>query len=225
VTFDLKQFGLLPEGFHQAGPAAHPPQGFSGSLRQLKEVFRAEVGQLVLLAVPPNVFDRVKLRRVSRQVLHMDLPLLARDKLAYRSTAVHRQSIPDNQQLGGDVSLEVLQELNDLLRLNRSREQSEVEAPDRNASYRRKALPVERILQNRRLPPWRPGPDTVGPLTQAALVHKHYGAVLLEGFFFNSGQRTRFHPRIAGSSRWVARPAGRWQLQPNERKIRHTCPG
>ena len=60
---------------------------------------------------------------------------------------------------------------------------------------------------------------------QTALVHKYYDSTLLERFFFISGQRTRFQRWIAGSSRWVARPTGRWQLQPKERKIRQTCPG
>ncbi len=38
-------------------------------------------------------------------------------------------------------------------------------------------------------------------LAQPALVHEDYGSLLLEGFFLMSGQRTRFHRWIAGSSR------------------------
>jgi|SRR5437879_13827019 len=119
----------------------------------------------------------------------------------------------------------MLQKLDDLRRLDAAREKAKIEVPDRNARDRREALPIERILQDWSLAARRPSPNPMRPFAQTAFVHKHYGALLAEGFFFSSGQRTRFQRRIAGSSRWVARPTGRWQLQPKERKIRQTCPG
>ena len=45
------------------------------------------------------------------------------------------------------------------------------------------------------------------------------------GRFFSSGQRWRFQRRMAASSRSRARPAGRWQLQPNWRSNHQTCRG
>ena len=72
------------------------------------------------------------------------------------------------------------------------------------------------------LAPRRPGSDPVRPLTQTTFVHKDYGSTLPERFFLISGQRLRFQRWIAGSLRWVARPTGRWQLQPSERSMRQT---
>lgn len=43
------------------------------------------------------------------------------------------------------------------------------------------------------------------------------------GRFFNSGQRTRFHRRMAASSRSSARLAGRCGVQPRERSRRQAC--
>jgi len=197
----------------------------SGSTAQLGEVFWAQIGQLMLFAVAPDVFHRVKFRRVSRQKLQMDLPILSGYKVAHPATAVDGQPVPDDQQLGTNVPLEVFQKLDDLRSLDAPGEQSKVEVPDRDPRHGRKALPVERILQDRSLATRSPSADPVRAFAQTALVHKNYGALLVQGLFFNSGQRTLFQRRMAGSSRWMARPVGRWQLQPKERNIRQTCPG
>jgi hypothetical protein len=90
------------------------------------------------------------------------------------------------------------------------------------------AVPTESLARNivsLCLASGSPGTNAVRSLAQTTLVHKYYGALLPQGFFLSSGQRTRFQRRIAGSSRCVARPVGRWQLQPKERSIRHTWPG
>jgi len=179
----------------------------------------------MLFAVAPDVFHRVKFRRVSRQKLQMDLPILSGYKVAHPATAVDGQPVPDDQQLGTNVPLEVFQKLDDLRSLDAPGEQSKVEVPDRDPRHGRKALPVERILQDRSLATRSPSADPVRAFAQTALVHKNYGALLVQGLFFNSGQRTLFQRRMAGSSRWMARPVGRWQLQPKERNIRQTCPG
>ena len=179
----------------------------------------------MLLAVTPDVFHRVEFRSVGGQILQVDLASQAGYKFMHQSTAMHRQPIPNDQELGADVPLKVLQELDDLRCFDAPGKQPEIKAPDGDSRDRRKALPVERVLQYGSFAARRPGANAVRPLAQTALVHKYYGALLPQGFFLSSGQRTRFQRRIAGSSRCVARPVGRWQLQPKERSIRHTCPG
>jgi len=135
------------------------------------------------------------------------------------------QAIPNNRQLGADVPLKVFQELDYLRSLDAAGKKPEIEIPHSNARHGREALPIEGVLEHRSVAPRRPGSHPVRPLAQTAFVHEDYGPVLLERFFFISRQRTRFQCWMAGSSRWVARPTGRWQLQPRERKILHTCPG
>ena len=225
VTLGLKQFRLLPEGFYQGWTATHPPERLAGGPAELGKILRAQIGQFMLLAISPDVFHRVEFRSVSRQILQKDLSTLRRHKLAHQTAAMGGQAIPNNRQLGADVSLKMFEKLDHLRGLDAAGEESEVEIPNGDACHGREALPVEGILQHRSLASRSPGSHPVRPLAQAALVHENYGPVLLERFFFISPQRTRFHCRIAGSSRCVARPTGRWQLQPRERKIRQTCPG
>ncbi len=143
----------------------------------------------------------------------------------HQAAAMDGRSIPNDQQLAANAPLEMLQKLYDLRAFDRAGVELEIKIPDGQSRNDREAFPVKVVLQHRSLAPWRPSSDPMRPLAQSAFVHKYYGSTLLERFFFISGQRTRFHCRIAGSSRCVARPTGRWQLQPRECKIRQTCPG
>jgi len=225
VTFGSKQFCLLPEGFHQRWPATQPSQSLAGSPAEVGKILGAEIGKFVLLAIAPDIFDRIEFRCIGWQTLQMDAAVLLLDVIPDQAAAVRGQSIPDHRERPANVLLQVFEELDHLRPLDAAGEESKVEIPNGDAGDGRKTVPVEGILQHRRLAPRRPGADPMRSLAQAAFVDKHYGPALLEGFFFISGQRTRFHCRMAGSSRWVARPTGRWQLQPKARKIRQTCPG
>src|SRR2546421_11933542 len=118
----------------------------------------------------------------------------------------------------------MLQETNQLGRFNASGIKPKVKIPNREASNSREALPIEGVLQHRSLASRGPSAYPMRPLAQAAFVHEHYRSPLLAGFFLISGQRSRFHRLMAASSRWMARPVGRWQLQPSERKMRQTWP-
>jgi hypothetical protein len=179
----------------------------------------------MLLAMSPDVFDRIKFRRIGGQTLQMDAAVLLRDIFPDQPAAVRRQPVPDDGEQPADVLLEMFEKLDHLRGLDAAGEKPEVEIPNGDACDGRKTVPVEGILQHGSLTSRSPGSDAMRPLAQSAFVHKNYGSALLEGFFLMSSQRTRFHCNIAGSSRWVARPTGRWQLQPSERKIRQTCPG
>jgi hypothetical protein len=56
-------------------------------------------------------------------------------------------------------------------------------------------------------------------LAQSTFVDEHDRPAFFPGFLI-SGQRFRFHCRIFSSFRSSARPTGRWQLQPNCRRMR-----
>src|ERR1700720_2921110 len=106
------------------------------------------------------------------------------------------------------------EKLDDLWATDRSWKQSEVEVPPGHARHRRQPLPVEVILQHRRLSAWRPGTAAVGALAQSTFVDEDDRTAFFPGFFLISGQRFCFHSRIFSSSRSSARPTGRWPLQP-----------
>jgi len=225
VTNRSKQICLFPEGFHQRWASTHPTQCLASRPTQLAEVFGTEIGEFMLFAVAPNVFHRIEFGRIGRQEFQLDCPALSSDKLTHQPATMYRQTVPNDRQSTADVPLKVFQKLYELRSLDAAGEKPEIEIPDGDARDSRQTLPVERVLQHGRLAPRCPSANPVWPLAQTALVHKHYRSALLERFFFISGHRTRFHRWMAGSSRWIARPTGRWQLQPRERKIRHTCPG
>src|ERR1035437_6936982 len=58
-------------------------------------------------------------------------------------------------------------------------------------------MPVEVILQHRRVSARGPGAHPMGPLAQPAFVDEDDGAPRAERFFLSCGQRTRFQYRMA----------------------------
>jgi hypothetical protein len=142
-----------------------------------------------------------------------------------QSTAMNRGTIPKDQQFSAHVSLEVLEELDDLQAFDAASMKLEVKPPKGQAADDRKAFPVERFLQDRRLPARGPSARPRWPSAQTAFVNKDDGATLLAGLFFNAGHSTRRHLRISFSLRSTARRSGRWQLKPLAPNNRQTCPG
>ncbi len=189
------------------------------------EILGAEVGHFVLLPVAPDVLGGVQLGRVRREILEREAPALRRDVLADEAAAVGGEVIPDDEQLPRQMPLEVLEKLDHLRRLDGPREEAEVEVPPRHPRDRREQFPAEVILQDGRLPARRPGPAAMRPLGQSALVDEDERLPVGGSVFFSAGQRTRFHRRMAASSRSSARPVGRWQLHPSCLRSRHTWPG
>src|SRR5664279_4786448 len=104
----------------------------------------------------PQILHWVKFGSVAGKILQPQTSFLLLYELPYRAAAVTRQSIPNDQQLAGNVTQQVRQELDDLGTTDRSRKQAEVEVPPGHARDRRQALPIEVVLQHRRLSAWCP---------------------------------------------------------------------
>ncbi len=79
-------------------------------------------------------------------------------------------TVPDDEQLALDVTLEVLQEVDHLLGLNRTGVESKVEVPPRQSGDGRELFPVEVELQDRGLTFGTPGANPVWLLTQATFI-------------------------------------------------------
>src|SRR3954469_6007527 len=58
----------------------------------------------------PDVFNRIQLRCVGWQSQGMDSSFQARQEIGHHSTAVRRQAVPDNEQLAGYDTEQLLQE-------------------------------------------------------------------------------------------------------------------
>ena len=194
-------------------------------MAQLAEVLRAEVGQLVLLPVGPQILDRIQFRGIAGKKLQPKRPRCWRTK---SHTARLRWPGSPSQTIsslpGMWRSRCVRNSMICGLRMAPGK-QSEVEVPPGHARHRRQRLPVKVILQHRRLSLRRPGTAAVGALAQSTFVDEDDGPAFFSGFFLISGQRFCFQRRIFSSSRSSARPTGRWQLQPNCRRMRQACEG
>ena len=89
---------------------------------------------------------------------------------AHGSAAVGGHAVPDDQQLALDVTLEVFQEVDNLLGLDRTGVKAKVKVPPRKSGDGRELLPVEVELQDRGLALGTPRAHPVRLLAQAALV-------------------------------------------------------
>jgi hypothetical protein len=170
-----------------------------------------------------DVLTRIQFRRVSRKIFQPKSAVLAFDEKLHQGTTMSRKSVPDHQYRSGNVPQQVNEEFHQLGRLDGSRKEPKVKAPPAEAHRNRQRLPIEVILQHGRVPFRRPGTAAVWTLAQSAFIDEDDGPPFGFGVFFSSGQRTRFHFRMAFSSRSSAWPVGRWQLHPKSRRIRHTC--
>jgi len=89
---------------------------------------------------------------------------------AHESAAVGGHAVPDDEQLALDVTLEVFQEINYLLGLDRTGVEAKVKVPPRQPGDSRELLPVEVELQYRGLAFGTPCAYPVWLLAQAAFV-------------------------------------------------------
>src|SRR6266545_7300221 len=91
-------------------------------MTELGEVLRAEIGQLVLLQVAPDVLDRIELRGVAGEELDFDARMLAGEELPDQLTFVDVGSVPDHQQPAADVAKQMGQKDHHFLTPDGSRE-------------------------------------------------------------------------------------------------------
>jgi hypothetical protein len=92
-------------------------------------------------------------------------------------------TVPDDQQGALDLMLERSDKRNDLLGANGTGKETEVELPERQAGNGRQLLPVETVLEHRRVSTPAPGARHTRALGQARLVYEDDGAPFALGFF------------------------------------------
>ena len=168
----------------------------------------------MLFPVTPQVLHWVEFRGISRKTFHPDFALQAFQVRTDKLATVCGHAVPNNEQLSSDMTLEVFQEIDHLLGLDRTGVEAKVKVPPRQPGDGRELLPVEVELQDRGLAFGTPCAYAMRLLTQAAFIDEDYGAPFFFGFFLMRGHSTRFQWTISSSLRSRARPVGRWQLQP-----------
>ena len=177
-----------------------------------------------MFPMAPNVFDRIEFRSIGRQKFDLDPSSRLIYKVPDQTTAMAAKTIPNDEKIARDMAHQMSKEFHNLRTPDRSGKQPEIKSPPGDACNCGNRLPIEMKLQNRSLPPRRPGPATMRSLAQAAFVDEDNGLPLQMGFFLSSGHRLFFHLRIASSSRSNARVVGLWQLHPRFFSTFQTCP-
>jgi hypothetical protein len=206
----LPKFRLMPEGTDEAGAfTSDAAQGMGGPAGELPEIAGAQVGQLVLFPITPEVLHGVQFWSIGGETFHPDFAFQAFQVLAHESAAVGGYAVPDDEQFAFDVTLQVFQKIDDLLGLDRAGVEAKVKIPPSQSSDGRELLPVEVELQDRGLAFGTPCAHSVRFLAQTALVDKEQGAPFCFGFFLIRGHFTRFQWAISISLRSRARPMGR----------------
>lgn len=70
-----RQLGLLPKSGDKRGPPLHRLQSVACEVGKFREVARAEVGDLVLLQVAPDVLRGIEFGSVAGQALDLNVAL------------------------------------------------------------------------------------------------------------------------------------------------------
>ena len=205
----LKQFRLFPESSDQSRTTSHPTQRSFCMATEFSKILRTKIRQFMMLPVPPQVFDRIELRSIGGKTLKLKPSVCTCKKLSDQFAPMRRRAIPDHQQVPFDMSHQMLQKKDHFRASYCTRKQSEIEVPPSYTRNRRKCSPVEVILNDWRLSPWRPCTASMRTFTKTALINKDYCSSLSLSVFFNSGHRFFFQRRIFSSSRSSARPTGR----------------
>jgi hypothetical protein len=141
-----------------------------GPARELPQIASAQVRQLVLFPVPPEVFYGIEFWGIGRKALNPYFAAQTGQILTHESAAVSGHAVPDDEQLALHMTLEMFEEIDYLLGLDRAWVEAKVKVPPRQPGDGRKLFPVEVKLQYRRLTFGTPCAHSVWLLAQTAFV-------------------------------------------------------
>ena len=87
----------------------------------------AEVGQLVVFEVAPDVFGGVEFWRVGRKAVDVESPGVALDERGDLAASVDGRPVPDDQEFAADVAQQQAEEFDHLRAFDRAVVEPEVE--------------------------------------------------------------------------------------------------
>lgn len=191
-------------------------------------ILNGGIGERRGVQVAPEEFYGVELRSVWGKPFDSQPILIRLDCLHDHSATMCREAIHEENDREVSMPLQHPYEPRHLRTLDASFVQREepADAPavglGEHSGDTRQGMPVERLAQDGG-PSYRcPCRPDGRALRESGLVEETQPRFQAFRVFFTSGQRTRTHLIMAFSSRSMARRAGRWRLQPSERKTRQT---
>lgn len=208
---------------------------FAGKMpAELMAIVRSGIGHSSVFGVTPDLFVRVEFRGISRKFLRHDLRMLCKILLNRLRFVVDVTSVPDDGQRSWNMSMQMLQEVDDVAGMGVFivREQREVESSPFSfrtdgdgADGRYPVAPVP-TSEDGSLSPWSKSPPNRGSQHKARFVLEDEGRIPLFGVFFMRGNSSLFHLLISASFRSRARRSGFWLVHPNRLfKMTRTCSG
>jgi hypothetical protein len=185
------------------------PQSFFGTTQlslDMLHVKTANILEFNSFEQIPDAFLRIQFWRIRRQTFKMNpLGTAFCQKIFDRLTTMNGRSIPDDQQVAGNLTSEQLQKAYDiwtfvrmLLRLHKD------PALRGDATHGRKMVTRQLDAQGGRLAYRRIGANGHGQEVKGGLIDKNYRPLFLLGLFLRAGHRSSFQAAMAVSSRWVA---------------------
>jgi len=200
---------LLPERGNKCVTALHGPQAVACAMGELAESTRAEVAQLMLLQMSPDVLRGVELGCVGWEVFELDRAFEALDVVAHELAAVSGQAVPNHQHFTSDLPPQGVEKLNQLRTLDRTWKESEVETLKSDTGDRRELVPVEVVLQDRGLAARGPTANLGRSFAQSRLVDEDDDSALFSGFFLTPAS---VRASSVGSPPRRARARARWAV-------------
>ena len=98
-------------------------------IAELAEVMRAEVRQLVMFPIAPDVLHRIEFRSVGRQIVQRQAAPLAGDKLPDQVAAMSLGTIPDYQPSARQMTQQLGKEVHHLRGADGALVKLEIEVP------------------------------------------------------------------------------------------------
>lgn len=223
--------GVTQEAAQQIGLALHRARGGAGTTREGGQVEGGIVGERIGLQVGPQVFDRVELRGVRRQV--REVRRVRWDTVIDQLTEVRLEAIPDEHDRAVQLLLQLLEELHDPHGVDVGiGQQPEVQADPIAAGRDAQrgdggdlAVATGALPEHRGVPAQTPGAPYQRGHQQARFVEKDQRRAQARSVFFTRGQSCSIQARMRSSSRSMARRVGCCGENPRPCRIRLTCAG
>ncbi len=142
----------MKEAEQEGAPAVESAASETEGAVERPVAFGAEVADNGSLVPRPSSFGRVEFRGVGRQSDEREPVRFLFHELASRDASVRSDAIPDHDDRPGQVLVELLKELDDMLGANRPRNQAEEEAGSTTvrgvgrSPDRREMLPVAEAM-------------------------------------------------------------------------------
>src|SRR3989442_11498351 len=92
-----------------------------------------KIGDLSVLEVVPDPFDRIELWSVGGEEFKLHIPILCLDPLAHEAAAMHVEPIPDDQQAAANLCTQRFEKIQQPRRTNGARKEAKVKTPEGDA--------------------------------------------------------------------------------------------